>query len=188
NEIISIVEDIVYYSFRYLLNTEYFISIYTNFVNFFSEFKILNKEIEKVLNSKIICPSCKQENDFFNTKCNNCNFRFSVSPKKLLMINLYHSPFIIQNYIFKLIENYFVKNDKENTLAQLSYTIEELKNVEKMVNEISQKEKIETLINFLEDIQKEVENDQDQEIIVEKILKIIDYSNNTDIFSSNYQY
>lgn len=176
--LINAIDDFVFYSVGYTLYKEYLEVLYINFVDFFNNFRTLNKEIESLLNSKIVCPSCKQENEFFSTKCSNCNFVFPVSLEKLVILNFQHSPVLIQSYILQFLDSYFIKKDIDNTLNQLNYTIEELEKLEKTANNSDNPalQNIKNFKNYLIQLKQKVQENNPEELIIEDILKILEHS------------
>ncbi|MCS7243175.1 MAG: hypothetical protein RMJ36_00330 [Candidatus Calescibacterium sp.] len=176
DETMQSIENLITYSIKYIINLENFENVYLNFLNFYSIFKELYKEVEQLINQKIVCPSCKAENDFFSQKCINCNFPFPTSTEKLLINNLQNSPLLIQNYVLELINNLFIKREKENALFHLENTIKELLNLEKNLKPENQEiEIIRHLIIIIERIKDKIENDSKETEILEEILKFLEY-------------
>lgn len=170
-EIIQKIEDIQYFSVMYAIYNNNLEEMYLNFIEFFSLFREIYKTIKETSERKIICPSCKTENDYLNTKCINCNFSFPLTTEKILLINLQKNSFIIQNYVIQLVENYIIKKDIENTLIQINNSIEQLEKVLNTQNENN--EIISKLIEILNQIGEKVSN---KEEIVEEIAKFLEIS------------
>ncbi|MCX7758187.1 MAG: FlxA-like family protein [bacterium] len=176
DETMQNIENLIKHSMKYIIHPENFENVYLNFLSFYSIFRELYKEVECLINQKLICPSCKTENDFFSQKCINCNLPFPLSIEKLVINSLQNSPLLIQNYVLELINNLFIKREKENTLYHLENTIKELSNLEKNLKpENQEKEIIRQLIITIEKIKNDIENDTEETEILEEILKFLEY-------------
>lgn len=170
-EIIQKIEDLQYFSVMYAIYNNNLEEMYLNFLDFFSLFRKIFKTIKEISDRKIICPSCKTENDYLNTKCINCNFPFPLTTEKILLINLQANPSIIQNYVIQLVENYIIKKDIENTLIQINNSIEQLEKALSSQNENN--EIIPKLIEILTQIGERVSKEEE---IREEIAKFLEIS------------
>lgn len=170
-EIIQKIEDLQYFSGMYAIYNNNLEEMYLNFLDFFSLFRKIFKTIKEISDRKIICPSCKTENDYLNTKCINCNFPFPLTTEKILLINLQANPSIIQNYVIQLVENYIIKKDIENTLIQINNSIEQLEKALSSQNENN--EIIPKLIEILTQIGERVSKEEE---IREEIAKFLEIS------------
>ncbi|MCS6955807.1 MAG: FlxA-like family protein, partial [Candidatus Calescibacterium sp.] len=66
DETMQNIENLIRHSMKYIIHPENFENVYLNFLSFYSIFRELYKEVECLINQKLICPSCKTENDFFS--------------------------------------------------------------------------------------------------------------------------
>lgn len=178
NELFQDIDNMISLSIHYSIYHENLEELYYIFVNFINKFKLIYKEIKELSNQKIICPLCKTENEFLAQKCTNCNFSFPISTEKLIIINLINNPIILQNYILNLIENYLINNDIENTINQLEYTIKELENIKKYSkqNESEQLQIVFQIEEILKNIKEKVENQEEKDLVLEEILKLLEKS------------
>lgn len=170
-EIIQKIEDLQYFSVMYAIYNNNLEEMYLNFLEFFSPFRKIFKTIKEISDRKIICPSCKTENDYLNTKCINCNFPFPLTTEKILLINLQANPSIIQNYVIQLVENYIIKKDIENTLIQINNSIEQLEKALSSQNENN--DIIPKLIEILTQIGEKVSKEEE---IGEEIAEFLEIS------------
>ncbi len=169
----ELIENLIFYSIRYSIYKSNLEELYITFLNFSVIYKEIDKIIQEVINKKVICPSCKAENDFLNLKCVNCNFKFSETIEKLLIINLDRSLPIISNYVINFIDNYFIKKDLEATIYQLEKTIEELNKINQLLTKANSQnqeiEIIENLVNHLENIREIVLQNESEKVIPELV-------------------
>lgn len=172
------IEDLIIYLLKYTIYPDILEDIYITFVNFLKGFREIYREMELMISQNVVCPACSTQNDFFSTKCANCNFPFPISVEKLLIINLQHSPSIIQNYVLGIIDNYIIKKQTENVITQLENTIKELSNLAIYFDKNNKSYEVDVvseLIQIIQEIRDDIENGKEEREIFEKILKFLEY-------------
>ncbi|MCS7165355.1 MAG: hypothetical protein RMJ51_03650 [Candidatus Calescibacterium sp.] len=172
------IEDLIIYLLKYTIYPDILEDIYITFLNFLKGFREIYREMELMISQNVVCPACSTQNDFFSTKCANCNFPFPISVEKLLITNLQHSPAIIQNYVLGIIDNYIIKKQTKNVITQLENTIKELSNLAIYFDKNNKSYEVDVvseLIQIIQEIRDDIENGKEEREIFEKILKFLEY-------------
>jgi len=166
-----LLDDLLLYSVSYAFFSQNFSDFYTNFLFFISSLSNIVSNLS--LMRKVVCPKCGIENDFLSVKCIECGFSFPLSVEKMIMINFQDAPFLIQSYVFGLIDSYLLSGNKEVAIEVINNTIDELsKIIDRFKDNDEDKQNIINMLSYLYSIRDGIENDI-REKVMENILNLI---------------